>query len=463
MQDDALYAGIVAFAVAALLTPLVARAARRVGAVDAVKERGLAREATPLLGGLAIFAGALIAGILFLPDNERTRGILMAAALITAVGAWDDIRDLPPGVKLAGQVLAALILVDANVVVRNITFPFLGALEFGDLGGPLTVLGLVAVMNVVNFSDGVDGLAAGVCAISAVAFAIIAFDLGRDTAGVLAALTAGAALGFLVHNFHPASVFMGDCGSNLLGLLLGAVIIEGSLKTNALIALIAPLVVLAVPFLDTSFVVAKRIKYRRPVYQADSNHFHHRFHRIGFSQRRTVLYLYAWTVTMAGPRGRAALHPVLRRRRPAPRLGGGDGRVLRDRGGRQRLPRVRARDPQAAAPARVAAAPHRPGHDRARDRPRGRARARDRRVLRPRLRKSTASRTCGAAALAGIVPETDRPNRALAREREVSRTDAEHAPHVQRPYGRGRRRVLASAPARVHVVPPAAGSTNCRP
>jgi UDP-GlcNAc:undecaprenyl-phosphate/decaprenyl-phosphate GlcNAc-1-phosphate transferase len=300
MQDDALYAAIVAFAAAALLTPLVARLARRVGAVDAMRDRGLAREATPLLGGLAIFVGALVAGIAFLPDNERTRGILLAAALITAVGAWDDMRDLPPGVKLAGQVFAALILVDANVVVRNITFPFLGALEFDEFGGPLTVLGLVAVMNVVNFSDGVDGLAAGVCAISAVAFSIIAFDLGRDTAGVLAALTAGAALGFLVYNFHPASVFMGDCGSNLLGLLLGAVIIEGSLKTNALIALIAPLVVLAVPFLDTSFVVAKRIKYRRPVYQADSNHFHHRLNRIGFSQRRTVLYLYAWTITMAG-------------------------------------------------------------------------------------------------------------------------------------------------------------------
>jgi UDP-GlcNAc:undecaprenyl-phosphate/decaprenyl-phosphate GlcNAc-1-phosphate transferase len=300
MQDDALYAAIIAFAAAAILTPLVARLARRIGAVDAVKDRGLARDATPLLGGLAIFAGALVAGIAFLPDNERTRGILAAAALITAVGAWDDLRDLPPGVKLAGQVAAALILVDANVVVRNITFPFLGALEFDELGGPLTVLGLVAVMNVVNFSDGVDGLAAGVCAISAVAFSIIAFDLGRDTAGVLAALTAGAALGFLVHNFHPASVFMGDCGSNLLGLLLGAVIIEGSLKTNALVALIVPLVVLAVPFLDTGFVVAKRIKYRRPVYQADSNHFHHRFHRIGFSQRRTVLYLYAWTITMAG-------------------------------------------------------------------------------------------------------------------------------------------------------------------
>jgi UDP-GlcNAc:undecaprenyl-phosphate GlcNAc-1-phosphate transferase len=300
METDALYASLVAFAAAAALTPLVARLARRVGAVDELKERGLASQATPLLGGLAIFAGALIAALLFMPEGERTRGILVAAALVTAMGAIDDVRELPPGVKLAGQVVAALVLVNANVIVRNITLPFVGAIDFGDLGGPLTVLGLVGVMNVVNFSDGIDGLAAGVCAISAVAFSVIAFDLGRDAAGVLAAITAGAALGFLVHNFHPASVFMGDCGSNLLGLLLGAVIVEGSLKTNALVALVVPLVVLAVPFLDTGFVVAKRLKYRRPVYRGDSNHFHHRFHRIGFSQRRTVLYLYAWTVTMAG-------------------------------------------------------------------------------------------------------------------------------------------------------------------
>jgi UDP-GlcNAc:undecaprenyl-phosphate GlcNAc-1-phosphate transferase len=300
MERDALYAALVAFAAAALLTPVVARFARRIGAVDELKPRGLASEATPLLGGLAIFAGTVIAALLFMPDGERTRGILVAAALITLVGAWDDARDLPPGAKLTGQVVAALILVNAGVEVRNITFPFLGAIEFGDLGGPLTVLGLVGLMNVVNFSDGIDGLAAGVCAISAIAFSVIAFDLGRGTAGVLAAITAGAALGFLVHNFHPASVFMGDCGSNLLGLLLGAAIVEGSLKTNALIALVGPLVVLAVPFLDTGFVVAKRIKYRRPVYRGDSNHFHHRLHRIGFSRRRTVLYLYAWTITMAG-------------------------------------------------------------------------------------------------------------------------------------------------------------------
>jgi UDP-GlcNAc:undecaprenyl-phosphate GlcNAc-1-phosphate transferase len=300
MEQKAVYAGLVAFAVAAALTPLVARLARRIGAVDDVKERGLARDATPLLGGLAIFAGALAAGLLFLPDNERTRGILEAAALITVVGAADDVFDLNPLLKLLGQVAAALLLVNAGVEVTTFTFPFLGHVDLSQFGGAITVFGLVLLMNVVNFSDGVDGLAAGVCAISAVAFSIIAFDLGRNTAGILAAIVAGAALGFLIFNFHPASVFMGDCGSNLLGLLLGAVIVEGSLKTNALIALVGPLFVLAVPFLDTGFVVAKRIKYRRPIYRGDSNHFHHRFYRIGFSQRRTVLYLYGWSLVMAG-------------------------------------------------------------------------------------------------------------------------------------------------------------------
>jgi UDP-GlcNAc:undecaprenyl-phosphate GlcNAc-1-phosphate transferase len=300
MELRAVYALLVAFAAATVLTPLVARLARRIGAVDDVKERGLARAATPLLGGLAIFAGVLLAAVLFLPDSPRTQAILAGAALITLVGAIDDTRDLPPGVKLGGQIAAALILVLSDVTVDTFTLPFVGRVELGGLGGPITLLGLVILMNVVNFSDGVDGLAAGVCAISAAAFAVIAFDLGRTSAGILAAITCGAALGFLVHNFHPASVFMGDCGSNLLGLLLGAVIIEGSLKTNALIALIGPLVVLAVPFLDTGFVIAKRLKYRRPVYRGDSNHFHHRFHRMGFSQRRTVLYLYGWTLTMAG-------------------------------------------------------------------------------------------------------------------------------------------------------------------
>jgi UDP-GlcNAc:undecaprenyl-phosphate GlcNAc-1-phosphate transferase len=187
-----------------------------------------------------------------------------------------------------------------GAVVTDVRIPFAGTLQLPNTGGVLTVIWLVGLMNVVNLSDGVDGLAAGLCTIDGVAFAIIAYDLGINGAGVLAALTAGAALGFLFHNFPPASSFMGDAGANLLGYLLGVVAVIGSVKTGAVVALMVPLIVLAVPFLDTGFVVAKRLKYRRKPWAADANHFHHRMARMGYSQRRTVAYLYGWTLMLAG-------------------------------------------------------------------------------------------------------------------------------------------------------------------
>ena len=141
--------------------------------------------------------------------------------------------------------------------------------------------------------------AAGVCVISAATLAAVALSLDRNPAGVLAAITAGGALGFLRHGFPPASSFMGDTGSNLLGYLLAVAAVQGALKTNAVVALAFPLLVLAVPILDTGFVVAKRLKYRRPIYEADTWHFHHRMANIGFSQRRTLAYLYGWTLVMA--------------------------------------------------------------------------------------------------------------------------------------------------------------------
>ena len=219
--------------------------------------------------------------------------------MIVAVGIADDLLDLSADVKLAGQVLAAVVPVAAGVRVETMTLPFLGHLDLGDWSYPLTVVGIVAVMNIVNFIDGVDGLAAGVCTIAALTFAVIALSLDRNAAGVLAMLTAGAALGYLRHGFHPASIFLGDSGSNLLGYMLAAIAVQGALKTNAVVALVFPLLILAVPILDSSFVIAKRIKYGQPVYLADRWHFHHRFANIGFSQRRTVLYLYGWTIVLA--------------------------------------------------------------------------------------------------------------------------------------------------------------------
>ena len=303
-ERDAILAFVVAFVVAVALTPLTARLGRRVGAVDQPRVRGLSEHPTPLLGGLAILAAVLVASLIFLDsgvgEDEKTRGILAGAIIVTLVGALDDRFDLPAAVKFIGQIIAATIPVLAGVEVANITLPFIGAVDLGSAGAPLTVIGIVFVINVVNFSDGVDGLAAGVCAISAVAFSVIAFDLGRGSAAVLAAIIAGSAAGFLVFNFHPAKVFMGDAGSNLLGLLLACVAVEGAVKTQVVLALVFPLLVLAVPFLDTTFVVLKRLKYGRPVYVADQSHFHHRMNRIGFSQRKTVLYLYAWTMLVAG-------------------------------------------------------------------------------------------------------------------------------------------------------------------
>ncbi len=298
---DALWAFLLAGAISFAATPPTARLARRLGVVHVPRERDLHDRPVPGLGGLAILVAAVVPALVFLPAGAQTRGIVLGAIAITLVGAIDDARPggLPPSLKLAGQFAAALIPISAGVWVENVTLPFVTPLDLGDWGKPLTLVGIVAVMNVVNFTDGADGLAAGVCTIAAATFAIIALSLERDDAGVLAALTAGAALGFLWHNFHPASIFMGDAGSNLLGLLLACVAIQGVLKTAAVVALFFPLVILAVPALDATFVVAKRIKYRKPVYSADRWHFHHRFANIGFSQRRTVLYLYGWTLSLA--------------------------------------------------------------------------------------------------------------------------------------------------------------------
>jgi UDP-GlcNAc:undecaprenyl-phosphate GlcNAc-1-phosphate transferase len=310
---DALFAFAVALVLCWLLVPLTELVARRIGAIDYPRERSLHQIPTPKLGGLAILAGTVVAIALFLPWVESTRALIAGAVLIAAVGAVDDLFELGAVPKLAGQIVAAMFPVFAGVAVFSFTLPFFGRVGLdhvllhnvvllGDVkvGHLLTIVGFVAVMNVINFIDGVDGLAAGVCFIAASTFAIIALSLNRTGAGVLAALTAGASLGFLRRGFPPAASFMGDTGSNLLGYLLAAVAVLGSLKTNAVVALFFPLCVLAVPILDSGFVIAKRIKHRRPIYVADRSHFHHRMANIGFSQRRTLAYLYGWALVLAG-------------------------------------------------------------------------------------------------------------------------------------------------------------------
>jgi UDP-GlcNAc:undecaprenyl-phosphate GlcNAc-1-phosphate transferase len=298
---EVLYGAAAAFVIVVLLTPAVGGMARMLGAVDRPDARRLNRRPIPRLGGLAIFLGILVPSLAFLDLSSESRGVLLGAAIATVVGAVDDFRGLSPSAKLAGQFVAAAVPPAFGVWIDHFTFPFLGVVDLPAwVGVPISMLFIVAVMNMVNFLDGMDGLAAGVCAIAGSTYAILALSLGKADPAILSAVVAGACLGFLRHNFFPARIFMGDSGALCLGFILASVSIQGLLKTASTVVLLLPLLVLAVPIIDTSFVVARRVKHNRPIYAADRSHLHHRFLNIGFSQRRAAVTMWLWCASLAG-------------------------------------------------------------------------------------------------------------------------------------------------------------------
>lgn len=323
-----IYAFAFALVVALVATPLTSRLAVRLGAVDMPGARRVHTTPTPRLGGFAILVamlvGALLAWDLHGVVPHRGRDLIaadqmvvtvLAALLVTVIGAWDDIRGMLWWKKLSGQVASALAVVvgplatdstigitQLTLVVRRIDPPFLPPVTIPDvLGICLAVLWIVALMNMVNFIDGVDGLAAGTCAISAATFAAIAVSYNRIDIAILAAALCGAAVGFLRYNFtrDRARIFMGDSGSMLLGFMLGVIAIQGVLKTAAAVSLIIPLALLAVPILDTLFVVAKRMKYNIPLSSADRWHLHHRLLNVGYTPRKVAGMFWLWTTSMS--------------------------------------------------------------------------------------------------------------------------------------------------------------------
>src|ERR1700746_1237808 len=294
------WGALVALVVVVLLTPAVGGMARLLGAVDAPGGRRLNRRPVPRLGGLALFLGILVPALAFLPLGRETRGVLLGAAVAVTVGAIDDFRGLRWFEKLGGQVLAASIPVGFGVWVDRFTFPVIGVHALPAwVGMPLTVIWIVAIMNMFNFLDGLDGLAAGVAAIAGLTFSVIALSLGKPDAAILSAIVFGACVGFLRHNFYPARIIMGDSGALLLGYMLATISVQGLLKTAATVALFFPLLVLAIPIVDTTFVVVRRLKHGEPVFEADQAHLHHRFLRRGFSQRRAALTIWAWCISLA--------------------------------------------------------------------------------------------------------------------------------------------------------------------
>lgn len=325
---------LVAAVVTYLLTVVAREFAMRTGAVAKVRDRDVHAVPIPYMGGVAMLGGLVAAYLVarelpFLADApdfvlEDTGVVILAGALICVVGVVDDIFELDALTKLGGQVLATAILVGFNLQYSLITFP--DGTQFSidpAQGALLTGLVVITVVNAVNFIDGLDGLAAGVVGIGALALFLFCYqftrinDIGRaSTAALLTVALAGACAGFLIHNWHPARLFMGDSGSMLIGLILAASAVTlsgsysaGGLNVNAFDAstallvtflpLLLPLTILVVPLVDLVLAVVRRTRAGRSPFAADKKHLHHRLLEIGHSQRRAVLIMWLWAGLMS--------------------------------------------------------------------------------------------------------------------------------------------------------------------
>jgi UDP-GlcNAc:undecaprenyl-phosphate/decaprenyl-phosphate GlcNAc-1-phosphate transferase len=301
-DSNAIWGFLVAGGLVLALTPAVAWLAPRIGGVDDKADRPRVHGGKPIprIGGLAIVVAIAIATAVFVKPEGTYLGILLGTLLVAALGLVDDIRGINPAIKMAGIVVAALIPVAGfDMTWTSGGLPLVGNFDLGWAAYPITIFWIALLANLVNLIDGMDGLASGIVAIGSGSFALLAVSFARTDAAVLAAIVCGATLAFLWHNYHPAKIFMGDTGALALGFLLACVAVQGVLKTAATIALIGPLLVIAVPILDTSFVVMKRLKYKRSPFSPDQNHFYHRFMRIGFTQRRTAAYLHLWALLLS--------------------------------------------------------------------------------------------------------------------------------------------------------------------
>jgi UDP-GlcNAc:undecaprenyl-phosphate GlcNAc-1-phosphate transferase len=282
-------------------TPVAKNLAAKLKAVDIPNSRKIHTTPIPRLGGVAIYAGFLTAVLaafilaIFTGVKLNPRafwGVILGGTILLGVGIVDDIKPIRPMTKLCWQIGAACLIILFGVEINFISNPFNGILPLGFLAIPLTLFWVVGVTNALNLIDGLDGLAAGVTAISAITLFFVALRVHQVGAAVMMLALAGSSLGFLRHNFFPASIFLGDSGSMFLGFILAASSIIGVLKTTLVVALLVPLLILGVPIFDTLFAIGRRLKDKKHPFEADNKHIHHMLLRAGFNKREAVLAIY---------------------------------------------------------------------------------------------------------------------------------------------------------------------------
>lgn len=315
-----------AFVVTFVCTPAAKRLAIRLDAVDYPSKRRINTQPTPRLGGLAVFLGLFAAIAIAVYGSMHLgwppvlvshpslavdyRMLAVAVLLMVATGAADDIVQLSPKVKFAGQLIAASVAVAGGLVIHQIVNPFAGDayIELGWLAYPITVIYLAAFTNIINLIDGLDGLASGISCIAALSMFSFAILAGRYDAAAFSLALAGSCLAFLRYNFNPASIFLGDSGSLLLGFSLGIISLLNVSRTAALTSLLIPLIVAGVPIIDTFSAIIRRMRAHVSIGQADKGHIHHRLIEEGYNQKQAVLLIYAWCILLS--LGAAAINQV---------------------------------------------------------------------------------------------------------------------------------------------------------
>lgn len=285
---------IVSFLVALASTPLIKLLAIRIGATDQPENRKVHRISMPRLGGLAIVMGTFAGFLLLQPKSEYLLSIGIGSLMILLIGFVDDKFSLPARIKFFGQLIAALMPVMAGLHIDHIGLPFGGYLQFNQFFGySVTILWIIGITNAINFIDGLDGLAGGVSVIGLSTILIMAIIDQQFFIVAMATVLIGSTLGFLVHNFHPAKIFMGDTGSLFLGYMIAVLSVLGFFKSLATFSLLIPILILAVPIFDTLFAIIRRIAKGQKISAPDKSHLHHCLLAIGFGHRTTVLIIYA--------------------------------------------------------------------------------------------------------------------------------------------------------------------------
>lgn len=282
---------IICFIASLIITPLVKKLAIKIGAVDRPNNRKVHTTIMPRLGGLAIYISFIIGLLVVRPESEFAVPIIIGSIIIIITGILDDLLELSAKAKLAGQLAAALVVVLNGVQVQYINLPFGGVLEFGMLSIPLTILWIVGITNAINLIDGLDGLAAGVSSIALITITGMAILMGNTFVTSVSLIVLGSTLGFLVYNFHPAKIFMGDTGALFLGYIISVLALLG-FKNVTMVSLIVPIIILGVPISDTIFAIIRRLVNKQPLSAADKSHLHHCLLRLGYSHRQTVLIIY---------------------------------------------------------------------------------------------------------------------------------------------------------------------------